>query len=132
MNLKQAFNETRTENGDIAYNSSLNKYIDLIFKLVQYRKSPNLVNITLDSNNDYDIWFARVVRDCRYGFGEREVGRKLLAVAYPSGSAKSDIERREFMMRSNGAAYHFDVYDELVKEMILRYGNRFNITKKFN
>ena len=31
MNLKQAFNETRTENGDIAYNSSLNKYIDLIF-----------------------------------------------------------------------------------------------------
>ena len=61
-----------------------------------------------------------------------EVGRKLLAVAYPSGSAKSDIERREFMMRSNGAAYHFDVYDELVKEMILRYGNRFNITKKFN
>ena len=78
MNLKQAFKETRTENGDIAYNSSLNKYIDLIFRLVQYRKKPNLVNITLDSNNDYDKWFARVIRDCRYGFGEREVGRVLL------------------------------------------------------
>ena len=78
MNLKQAFNETRTENGDIAYNSSLNKYIDLIFRLVQYRKKPNLVNITLDSNNDYDKWFARAIRDCRYGFGEREVGRVLL------------------------------------------------------
>lgn len=78
MNLKQAFNETKTENGDIAYNSSLNKYIDLIFKLVQYRKSPNTINITLDSNNEYDKWIARVVRDCRYGFGEREVGRKLL------------------------------------------------------
>lgn len=78
MNLKQAFNETKTENGDISYNSSLNKYIDLIFKLVQYRKSPNTINITLDSNNEYDKWFARVIRDCRYGFGEREVGRILL------------------------------------------------------
>ena len=78
MKLKKAFNETRTTNGDIAYNSSLNKYIDLIFKLVQYRKSPNTINITLDSNNEYDKWIARVVRDCRYGFGEREVGRKLL------------------------------------------------------
>ena len=78
MKLKQAFNETETWNGDTAYNSSLNKYIDLIFKLVQYRKSPNTINITLDSNNEYDKWIARVVRDCRYGFGEREVGRKLL------------------------------------------------------
>lgn len=78
MKLKQAFNVTKTTNGDTAYNSSLNKYIDLIFKLVQYRKSPNTINITLDSNNEYDKWFARVIRDCRYGFGEREVGRKLL------------------------------------------------------
>ena len=78
MKLKQAFNGTKTTNGDTAYNSSLNKYIDLIFKLVQYRKSPNTINITLDSNNEYDKWIARVVRDCRYGFGEREVGRKLL------------------------------------------------------
>ena len=78
MKLKQAFNGTKTINGDTAYNSSLNKYIDLIFKLVQYRKSPNTINITLDSNNEYDKWIARVVRDCRYGFGEREVGRKLL------------------------------------------------------
>lgn len=78
MKLKQVFNETKTTNGDIAYNSSLNKYIDLIFKLVQYRKSPNSINITLDSNNEYDKWIARVIRDCRYGFGEREVGRKLL------------------------------------------------------
>ena len=78
MKLKKAFNGTKTTNGDTAYNSSLNKYIDLIFKLVQYRKSPNTINITLDSNNEYDKWIARVVRDCRYGFGEREVGRKLL------------------------------------------------------
>lgn len=78
MNLKQAFNKTKNENGDIAYNSSLNKYIDLIFKLVQYRKDPSLINITLNSNSEYDKWIARVIRDCRYGFGEREVGRVLL------------------------------------------------------
>ena len=38
MKLKQAFNGTKTTNGDNAYNSSLNKYIDLIFKLVQQIK----------------------------------------------------------------------------------------------
>lgn len=78
MNLKNAFNETKTENGDIAYNSSLNKYIDIVFKLVELRKNPSLVSISLDKDDEYDKWFARVIRDCRYGFGEREVGRKLL------------------------------------------------------
>lgn len=79
MNLKNAFNETKTENGDIAYNSSLNKYIDTVFKLVELRKNPSLVSISLDKDNEYDKWFARVIRDYRYGFGEREVGRKLLS-----------------------------------------------------
>ena len=79
MNLKNAFNETKTENGDIAYNSSLNKYIDTVFRLVELRKNPSLVSISLDKDNEYDKWFARVIRDCRYGFGEREVGRKLLS-----------------------------------------------------
>ncbi len=79
MNLKNAFNETKTENGDIAYNSSLNKYIDTVFKLLELRKNPSLVSISLDKDNEYDKWFARVIRDCRYGFGEREVGRKLLS-----------------------------------------------------
>jgi hypothetical protein len=78
MNLKKAFNKTETENGDIAYNSSLNKYIDTVFKLVELRKKPSLVSISLDKDSEYDKWFARVIRDCRYGFGEREVGRKLL------------------------------------------------------
>ena len=78
MKLKQAFNETETWNGDIAYNSSLNKYVDTIFRLSEFRNNPNKVNIVLDKNNEYDKWFGRAIRDCRYGFGEREVGRKLL------------------------------------------------------
>lgn len=78
MNLREAFNETKTWNGDIAYNSSLNKYIDTIFRLSELRNNPNKVDIVLDKDNEYDKWFARVIRDCRYGFGEREVGRLLL------------------------------------------------------
>ena len=78
MNLREAFNETETWNGDIAYNSSLNKYIDIVFKLSELRNNPNKVDIILDKNNEYDKWFGRVIRDCRYGFGEREVGRLLL------------------------------------------------------
>lgn len=78
MNLREAFNETETWNGDIAYNSSLNKYIDTVFRLSELRCNPNKVDIVLDKNNEYDRWFGRVIRDCRYGFGEREVGRLLL------------------------------------------------------
>ena len=78
MNLKEAFNETKTWNGDLAYNSSLNKYIDTVFRLSELRNNPNKVDIVLDKNNEYDRWFGRVIRDCRYGFGEREVGRLLL------------------------------------------------------
>lgn len=78
MNLREAFNETETWNGDIAYNSSLNKYIDTVFRLSELRNNPNKVDIVLDKDNEYDKWFARVIRDCRYGFGEREVGRLLL------------------------------------------------------
>ena len=78
MKLKQAFNETKTWNGDLAYNSSLNKYIDTVFRLSELRNNPNKVDIVLNKNNEYDKWFGRVIRDCRYGFGEREVGRLLL------------------------------------------------------
>ncbi len=78
MNLKETFNETETWNGDIAYNSSLNKYIDTVFRLSELRNNLNKVDIVLDRNNEYDRWFGRVIRDCRYGFGEREVGRLLL------------------------------------------------------
>lgn len=78
MNLKEAFNETETWNRDTAYNSSLNKYIDTVFRLSELRNNPNKVDIVLDKDNEYDKWFARVIRDCRYGFGERKVGRLLL------------------------------------------------------
>ena len=70
MNLREAFNETETWNGDLAYNSSLNKYIDTVFSLSELRNNPNKVDIVLDKNNEYDRWFGRVIRDCRYGFGK--------------------------------------------------------------
>lgn len=78
MRIEEIFNEKLTENGDRAFNSSLNKYIDLVFKLGEFRNNPNLINITLDKDNNYDLWLARAIRDCRIGFGEREVGRVLL------------------------------------------------------
>ncbi len=78
MNLKEVFNRTKTENNDDAFYSSNNKYIDLIFKLNEYRLNPSLISLSLDKNNEFDRWFALFVRDCRDGLGEREVGRKLL------------------------------------------------------
>ena len=78
MNLKRAFNETFTENGDRAYSSSNNKYFDFIFKLPEYRHNPHLITLKLDKENEFDLWFGRMIRDCREGFGERAVGRVLL------------------------------------------------------
>ena len=33
MKLQDAFNETRTDNGDRAYNSTKNDYLDVIFSI---------------------------------------------------------------------------------------------------
>lgn len=77
MNLKEIFNNKLTENGDIAYNSTLNKYLDLIFRMNYYRRYSSQIPKVLDKDNEFDVWLARLIRDCRKGFGEREIGRKL-------------------------------------------------------
>lgn len=82
MNLKEAFNKTHTENGDVAYHSTQNEYLDTIFKIERLKENPNEVPVFLNKEKEFDRWFARMIRDPRKvngGMGQRNVGRKLMA-----------------------------------------------------
>lgn len=81
MNLKDAFNKTRTDNGDIAYNSTKNDYLDVIFSIEKLKKNPKETPVFLNKEKEFDRWFARMVRDPRKingGMGQRELGRNLM------------------------------------------------------
>ena len=81
MKLQDAFNETRTDNGDRAYNSTKNDYLDVIFSIEKLKKNPKETPVFLDKEKEFDRWFARMVRDPRKingGMGQRELGRNLM------------------------------------------------------
>lgn len=78
MTAEQVFtNVKETENGDLAFNSTTNKLVDILFMSEYYQKHLNEMP-TLDVN-DYNKLFAMFMRDPRYGMGRRDIGRMLLA-----------------------------------------------------
>ncbi|MGL5191017.1 MAG: DUF2828 family protein, partial [Cetobacterium sp.] len=74
--LKRIFAEKKTENGDIAYNTTGNKLVDILFMSQYYRNHLNEVRI---GNTEKDKLFAMFMRDPRNGIGERDLGRVLMA-----------------------------------------------------
>lgn len=66
-----------TENGDLTFNSTLNKLIDILFMTEYYQK--HLDKMPTLEVNDYNKLFAMFMRDPRYGMGKRDIGRMLLA-----------------------------------------------------
>lgn len=78
MKIKEAFNQTLTENGDNAYLSTNNQYLDVLFSVSNLRINPTKTNIILNPDSEYDRLFAMLVRDPRFGLGERDLGRYLL------------------------------------------------------
>lgn len=78
MTVEQAFENVKmTENGDLAFNSTTNKLVDILFMSEYYQKHLDEMP-TLDVN-DYNKLFAMFMRDPRYGMGRRDIGRMLLA-----------------------------------------------------
>lgn len=76
--LEKAFNMKLTENGDIAYNSTTNKLLDLLFMSSYYEK--HLYEVEL-GNTEKEKLFARFMRDPRLGLGRRGLGRKLMELS---------------------------------------------------
>ena len=78
-NLEKLFNTKLTENGDLAYKSSGNGVVDLIFLTEYFTKNPNEIPI-----NDIEALpeearrlLCMFIRDPRFGMGYRDYGRIL-------------------------------------------------------
>lgn len=77
MDLQEIFDSRKlTENGDLSYTTTGNKYLDILFCLSFFRK--NLDVLPEIGVTDYDKIFSMFIRDPRFGVGEREIGRKLM------------------------------------------------------
>lgn len=78
LEMKKIFAEKLTENGDVSYSTTLNKYLDILFMADYYKDHLYALDI---GNSAFDKLFAMFIRDPRYGMGRRDVGRKLLRLA---------------------------------------------------
>lgn len=76
--LKKLFSIKETENGDIAYNTTGDNLLDILFMSQYYRKHLDEVVI---GNSDKEKLFSMFMRDPRFGIGERDLGRKLMQLS---------------------------------------------------
>lgn len=73
--LEKIFAEKETENGDIAYNTTGNHLLDLLFMSAYFEKHLEEAHI---GNSHTEQVFSAFMRDPRFGLGRRDLGRKLL------------------------------------------------------
>lgn len=77
--IKQVFsNIKRTENGDIAYSSTGNNLLDILFMTEYFQNHLDDVKI---GTTPKEKLFSLFVRDPRYGLGKRDLGRRLMRLS---------------------------------------------------
>lgn len=76
MNLKECFYQKMTENDDVSFSSTGNKYLDILFMSEYYGR--HLSAVPSIGNDDYSKLFAMFMRDGRFGLGRRDLGRVLM------------------------------------------------------
>lgn len=77
MNIVEAIKTTkRTENGDISFNTTGNKYLDILFQTEYFTTHTD--EIPKIDDNEYGKLFAMFIRDPRFGIGKRDLGRVLM------------------------------------------------------
>lgn len=90
--IKEKSNETNTTNGDLAYKTTFNPFIDALFSIVEYRTNPNKVKEMVDDCFKIDPQLtAKLIfhfRDISEGKGERNTFR----IAIKELSKKVNIE----------------------------------------
>ncbi len=74
--LEKVFAQKFTENGDLAYNTTGQEMLDLMFMASYFEKHLNEVSI---GNSDKEKLFSMFIRDPRLGMGRRDLGRVLMA-----------------------------------------------------
>lgn len=73
--LQRLFNQKLTENGDVAYKSTSNKLLDILFMTEYFEKHLDEVKI---GNSKKEKLFSMFIRDGRFGLGRRDLGRELM------------------------------------------------------
>jgi hypothetical protein len=68
-------NIKRTENGDIAYKSTGNKLLDILFMTPYFENHLDKVSI---GSTEKEQMFSMFVRDPRFGLGRRDLGRHMM------------------------------------------------------
>lgn len=76
--LEKLFATKQTENGDISYNTTGSKLLDLLFMTAYFEKHLDEVKI---GNSAKEKLFAMFIRDGRFGLGRRDLGRELMKQA---------------------------------------------------
>ena len=71
--LEKLFAEKRTENGDIAYNTTGDNLLDILFMTEYYSKHIDEA-VRKIGWDDLDKLFAMFIRDPRYGLGKKDLG----------------------------------------------------------
>ncbi len=78
--LERLFNKKMTENGDIAYKSTGNDLLDILFMTSYYEKHLEELKYKIGTSEKEKI-FARFIRDPRHGLGRRDLGRALMCLS---------------------------------------------------
>lgn len=73
--LEKIFATKQTENGDISYNTTGNKLLDILFMTSFFEKNLGEVKI---GESDKEKLFSMFIRDPRHGLGRRDLGRELM------------------------------------------------------
>lgn len=76
--FNKIMNEKRTENGDIAYKSTGNNLVDIMFLTPYLEKNLNEVKI---GDTEKEKILSMYIRDPRFGMGRRDLGRVLMEQA---------------------------------------------------
>ena len=80
--LEKVFAQKTNENGDISYNTTGDKLIDILFLSEYYSSHLDEINI---GDSDREKLFSMFVRDPRKGLGRRDLGRELMKQSNVSG-----------------------------------------------
>lgn len=78
--LEKLFAEKKTENGDIAFNTTGDELIDILFMSEYYGKHPQEAVSKMAGTDELNQLFAMFIRDPRFGLGKKDLGVALEAV----------------------------------------------------
>lgn len=133
-NIKDIFEGVKlTENGDIAYSTTGDRYTDILFMAPYFSKHIN--ELSQYGISKEDLLFAMMMRDPRFGFGYRDLGRALMNGAEATPAQIVQAGRYDDLIfdyskedgKSTNASYMMtQVYagNELAKKWMPRFGSK--------